>query len=119
MNDKSCGWTGFVFGAHYEDGICGNGRLWDLDSCDEPGGPLLHGGDHLCPQCEGTGIPVNGERGPMAFHRKQAREEIEELLSECEEDLADILRNHIDGLFSLVRKLEEPEQATLSFQVEG
>lgn len=39
------------FGATYPDACCIDGFLWDLDSCDEPGGPLSSGGDQPCPQC--------------------------------------------------------------------
>ncbi|WP_186155631.1 hypothetical protein [Burkholderia gladioli] len=47
----SCGYQGKHFGALYEDAICGDGYLWDLDSCDEPGGSLYSGGDIPCPSC--------------------------------------------------------------------
>lgn len=46
-----CGWQGRAFGASYEDGTCIDGYLWDLDSCDEPGGALRNGGDIPCPSC--------------------------------------------------------------------
>lgn len=39
------------FGASYPDACCIEGMLWDLDSCDEPGGGLTKGGDEPCPQC--------------------------------------------------------------------
>lgn len=39
------------FGATYQDSQCIDGYLWDLDSCDEPGGPLHNGGDIPCPFC--------------------------------------------------------------------
>ena len=39
------------FGANYPDACCIDGYLWDLDSCDEPGGGLTSGGDDPCPQC--------------------------------------------------------------------
>lgn len=39
------------FGARYPDARCIDGWLWDLDSCDEPGGPLFIGGDTPCPFC--------------------------------------------------------------------
>ena len=108
--NKSCGWQGFGFGAHYEDAICCEGEVWDLDSCDEPGGPLSNTHGETCPQCNGTGKPVDGERGPMALERLRARNEIQELLDECPDDLRSLLEPHIDGLFRLVRKLEEPQQ---------
>lgn len=47
----SCGHQGKYFGANYEDGICIDGYMWDLDSCDEPGGGLSVGGDFPCPMC--------------------------------------------------------------------
>lgn len=47
----SCGYQGSHFGARYPDAICIDGELWDLDSCDEPGGPLFSGGDMACPCC--------------------------------------------------------------------
>lgn len=53
MSDEttSCGYTGRHFGARYPDAWCIDGYLWDLDSCDEPGGPLFEGGDIPCPGC--------------------------------------------------------------------
>ena len=39
------------FGASYPDACCIEGYLWDLDSCDAPGGTLNRGGDVPCPQC--------------------------------------------------------------------
>lgn len=39
------------FGADYPDACCIDGFLWDLDSCDVPGGPLTSGGDVSCPRC--------------------------------------------------------------------
>lgn len=47
----SCGYQGKHFGAWYEDAICIDGYLWDLDSCDEPGGLLYNGGEDACPCC--------------------------------------------------------------------
>lgn len=47
----SCGWQGRAFGAHYPDGCCIDGQLWDLDSGDGPGGGLTGGGDRPCPNC--------------------------------------------------------------------
>lgn len=46
-----CDYEGPHFGAPYPDAICGDGYLWDLDSCEEPGGALFRGGDIPCPQC--------------------------------------------------------------------
>lgn len=42
------------FGAEYTDTCCIDGELWDLDSCDEPGGLLSVGGDIPCPFCKPT-----------------------------------------------------------------
>lgn len=47
--NKSCGYEGSHFGAVYNDATCINGRLWDLDSCDN--GMLTSGGDIPCPKC--------------------------------------------------------------------
>jgi hypothetical protein len=44
------------FGAHYPDATCIEGFLWDLDSCDEPKGALLSGGDWPCPYCNASGF---------------------------------------------------------------
>ena len=44
-------YQGYEFGANYLDSMCIDGYLWDADSCDKPGGPLTHGGDIPCPQC--------------------------------------------------------------------
>ncbi|RFQ05765.1 hypothetical protein D0O09_03125 [Pseudomonas putida] len=46
-----CDYQGRHFGAAYPDAQCVDGFLWDEDSCDEPGGALLHGGDIPCPKC--------------------------------------------------------------------
>lgn len=48
---KGCDYQGPHFGAFYPDAGCIDGYLWDLDSCDEPGGPLYSGGDVPCPCC--------------------------------------------------------------------
>lgn len=61
-----CNYEAPTFGAHYPDGTCIDGYMWDLDSCDEPGGGLLHGGDQPCPWCntsefiEWRGVPMSG-----------------------------------------------------------
>lgn len=46
-----CNYEAPTFGARYPDGTCVEGYMWDLDSCDEPGGPLFSGGDQPCPWC--------------------------------------------------------------------
>lgn len=53
QEQKGCDYQGRHFGASYEDATCIDGYLWDLDSCDEPGGALSNGGDVPCPQCNG------------------------------------------------------------------
>lgn len=50
-NRPACDYEGHDFGASYIDTCCIDGYLWDLDSCDEPGGPLFGGGDMPCPKC--------------------------------------------------------------------
>lgn len=44
-----CNYTGHHFGASYEDGICAEGYLWDLDSSD--GEEMTSGGEIPCPAC--------------------------------------------------------------------
>lgn len=51
MKALGCNYEAPTFGAGYPDGTCIDGYMWDLDSCDEPGGPLLSGGDEPCPYC--------------------------------------------------------------------
>ena len=46
-----CDYHAPFFGATYPDACCIDGYLWDLDSCDEPGGALSVGGDIPCPAC--------------------------------------------------------------------
>lgn len=48
---SSCDFHGPYFGAAYPDACCVDRYLWDLDSCDGPGGLLRHGGDVPCHQC--------------------------------------------------------------------
>ena len=51
MSALGCNYEAPTFGAHYPDGTCIDGWMWDLDSCDEPGGGLRSGGDEPCPWC--------------------------------------------------------------------
>jgi hypothetical protein len=51
MSTLGCTFEGPMFGANYPDGTCIEGYMWDLDSCDEPGGMLTSGGDIPCPHC--------------------------------------------------------------------
>lgn len=74
-----CGYTAPYFGASYPDACCINGYLWDLDSCDEPGGGLHSGGDDPCPQCNhnaflGDVLIHKGEEGWLAADDKITRE---------------------------------------------
>ena len=46
---KGCGYTARMFGAPYDDAICVDGLLWDLDSAEE--GILTSGGEIPCPRC--------------------------------------------------------------------
>lgn len=46
-----CNYEAPTFGANYPDGTCIDGYMWDLDSCDAPGGGLRHGGEMPCPAC--------------------------------------------------------------------
>jgi len=57
---EGCGYTGPDFGAPYNDSTCIDGFLWDLDSCDEPGGGLTQGGDIPCPSCNARKKPAEG-----------------------------------------------------------
>jgi hypothetical protein len=78
---SGCGYEGSHFGAPYPDACCIDGYLWDLDSCDEPGGSLYRGGDVACPCCntreyvedgmQGNGIPA--ANGNSRQRRKHVR----------------------------------------------
>lgn len=68
----SCGYQGAHFGASYEDAICIDGYLWDLDSLDADS-MLSYGGDIPCPRCNTAKyvaeFPVSGS----AKQRRTAR----------------------------------------------
>lgn len=51
---SGCGYTGSHFGAFYDDAVCIEGDLWDLDSGD--GRILTSGGDKPCPRCNLAGV---------------------------------------------------------------
>lgn len=74
MSGRGCNYEAPTFGARYPDGTCIDGYMWDLDSCDEPGGPLYGGGDMPCPWCntfaflEWRGTPFSGN----AHQRRRA-----------------------------------------------
>lgn len=67
-----CTYQGKHFGAHYEDATCIDGYLWDLDSCDEPGGGLHVGGDIPCPACNRAEY-VKGIEPPPSGNAHQRR----------------------------------------------
>lgn len=74
----ACDFEEPYFGASYPDARCIDGFLWDLDSCDEPGGPLHSGGDVPCPQCNHaawleTFEDAVGEEGYTAAEQHQPR----------------------------------------------
>lgn len=75
----SCDFHEPYFGATYPDACCIDGYLWDLDSCDEPGGDLHVGGDVPCPQCNHAGWIDSfedelNEQGYTAAEKHQPRE---------------------------------------------
>ncbi|KVO65019.1 hypothetical protein WJ78_18040 [Burkholderia ubonensis] len=72
----SCGYQGAHFGAHYEDGCCIDGYLWDLDSCDEPGGPLHNGGDEPCPRCNTREYVLGCDDLHLTGNAKQRRTQV-------------------------------------------
>lgn len=49
MSTLGCNYEAPTFGAHYPDGTCIDGYMWDLDSGDSDG--LTCGGDAPCPWC--------------------------------------------------------------------
>jgi len=109
MSDEKigdCHWQGYGFGAPYEDAGCCQGKACDLDSGDAPGRVAL--GEENCPQCNGTGVPVDGSRGPMALLRTRARSELQELLVEIKDtELLEMIVGNVNRLFKLIRELEE------------
>jgi hypothetical protein len=70
----SYGYEGSHFGAHYPDATCIDGYLWDLDSCDEPGGRLSHGGDTACPRCNTREYVEDGMGNGIAAATGNARQ---------------------------------------------
>ena len=72
----SCGYQASHFGASYPDATCIDGYLWDLDSCDEPGGSLSSGGDVPCPCCNTREYIKDGDHilsGNARQRRNQTR----------------------------------------------
>jgi len=68
----TCGYEGSHFGARYPDATCIDGYLWDLDSCDEPGGQLFSGGDVPCPCCN-TREYIEGGDHALSGNARQRR----------------------------------------------
>jgi hypothetical protein len=68
-----CNYEAPTFGAHYPDGTCHDGYMWDLDSCDEPGGPLQHGGDDPCQWCNTVEYLRYGATGRLSGNARQRR----------------------------------------------
>lgn len=78
--NKECTYQGSHFGAHYDDAICIDGYLWDLDSCDEAGGDLSSGGDIGCPCCNTKQYLNYCEKDRISGNAKQRRKEIRKLI---------------------------------------
>ncbi len=51
-----CDYTGFDFGADYEDSSCIKGKLYNLDNCDDNGNLYDDEDTPDCPHCAGTGF---------------------------------------------------------------
>lgn len=104
-----CDWQGYGFGASYMDAGCINGKICDLDDGEEGGVVYIHEHYEPCPQCGGAGHhPADAELlGPMAYIRAESRREVEGLLESVDDQgLRAELAEHFDGLFALIRKLE-------------
>lgn len=73
--ELGCAYEAPTFGAGYPDGTCIDGYMWDLDSCDEPGGSLFTGGEMPCPCCNTAEyVEWRGERfSGSARERRKAR----------------------------------------------
>lgn len=74
MSDSrlGCHYEAPTFGAHYPDGTCIDGYMWDLDSCAEPGGALSSGGDEPCPHCN-TRAYIEWQDARISGNAKQRR----------------------------------------------
>ncbi len=86
-----CEYVGGHFGAWYPDACCIDGYLWDLDSCDEPGGGLSHGGDIPCPKCntreyvEYAGeIPISGNSRQRRIAKRKSIKVIQTAIARLE-----------------------------------
>lgn len=81
ISGASCGYQGRHFGASYTDAGCVDGRLWDLDSCDEPGGPLCIGGNIPCPRCNTKAyVQYHEEQHPLSGNAKDRRRQRRKLV---------------------------------------
>ena len=84
MSKLGCNYEAPTFGANYPDGACIDGFMWDLDSCDEPGGPLFGGGDTPCPNCntaqhlEWCDVKLSGNARQRRVARRREIEKIRE-----------------------------------------
>jgi hypothetical protein len=71
MSRLSCGYEAPTFGAHYPDGVCIEGYMWDMDSGDQNG--LTSGGDIPCPHCN-TGAYIEYISAHFSGNSKQRRQ---------------------------------------------
>jgi hypothetical protein len=76
-----CSFEGPAFGAAYPDGTCIDGYLWDLDSCDEPGGALQNGGDMPCPHCNSRAYLLDWVDARFSGNARQRRRAIRAAVS--------------------------------------
>lgn len=76
----SCGYEGPHFGAHYPDATCIDGYLWDLDSCDQPGGGLSVGGDRACPCCNTREYVAECDDVHLSGNAKQRRVQLRRII---------------------------------------
>lgn len=115
-----CTWQGYLGGANYEDAGCAEGKIVDLDTCDEPGGPCVFTGDQ-CPNCHGKGRVLKSavRLGPMALIRQRARLELEDqlhTLAELPEEgerlemMTELLTSYVQPMFELIDKLEAEKE---------
>lgn len=72
----SCGYEGYDFGAWYPDSICIDGYLWDLDSCNEPGGALHGGGNIPCPCCKTKDYLISYNDMKLSGNARQRRKQL-------------------------------------------
>jgi hypothetical protein len=108
-----CDYQGIHFGAIYEDATCIDGYLWDLDSCDEPGSALTHGGDIPCPKCNAKEYAdyFNDGEQPAAGQGEPVAEQ--QLLSDMNAALCDFYKRWIpDGDYLRCKKCKRAHIAS-------